>query len=595
MEAMFQQQMQRYQSDLQRQTTRFDLLGYLKLGFFVVLCISLYLTFTKDALFFGGFSGVLLIFNGLLWFLQFKVRSQMDYAKGMMAIHQQYLDRISGAWVNFPDMGEDFIDPEHPYSADLDIVGKKSLFQLLNVTHTWHGRQAFAQDLLNPSYDIQELERRQEGIRELSKEIEFSTKIQYPLSKIGSNASILKLLEELKDNRQLIPSKGLRVFLRMLPRITMIIFLSALLLKWKWLYGTACLLLFLQAICWILGILQTNKYLSPITNLPYRLASYSNVLHQLQAKTFSSQKLVEIQSKLAHGDSSAAQAIKSLGKITDRINVRSQGLVWLLLNILFLWDYQCALSLMAWKERYAQVSESWFLALGEFESLLSLSTLASSCSQVTFPQFTDDKHQFQGKALGHPLIANDTRVSNDFALEDQIAIISGSNMSGKTTFLRTVGINLILAKAGGLVCAESLTCSPFHPITSMRIADDLKEGISTFYGELKRIKAIIEMAKEEPGTLFLIDEIFRGTNSVDRLYGAKTVISELNRLGVCGFITTHDMELCQLSKEQKRIVNYSFSEDYQDNRIIFDYQIKKGPSTTTNAKALMKMVGILSE
>ena len=235
---------------------------------------------------------------------------------------------------------------------------------------------------------------------------------------------------------------------------------------------------------------------------------------------------------------------------------------------------------------------NWFESLGKFESLLSFSHFPNVVRNTTLPTITLGK-EVTAKEIGHPLIKNDLRVCNDVQIDNSIFIISGSNMSGKTTFMRTLGINLVLAKAGGFVCAKDMHVSQLNLMTSMRIADNLSEGISTFYAELKRIKGIMEMARIDENMLFLIDEIFRGTNSVDRLIGAKTVLERLNEQNVIGIITTHDLELAQETKEIDRIRNYSFNEHYTDSEINFDYKIKKGVSTTTNAKFLMKMMDII--
>jgi DNA mismatch repair ATPase MutS len=249
--------------------------------------------------------------------------------------------------------------------------------------------------------------------------------------------------------------------------------------------------------------------------------------------------------------------------------------------------------LQAWKEKYAPLAEEWFLAFGEFESLLSFSNLPNICSSVCIPVFDKSDKIIEVADIGHPLINNSIRVNNNLSVNNNIFIISGSNMSGKTTFLRTVGINLVLANAGSFVCAQKMTLSRFKIMTSMRVADNLNEGISTFYAELKKIKGIIDFANSNNNMIFLIDEIFKGTNSVDRFYGAKTVISKLDRLGVMGFITTHDLELCDLENQHIRIKNFSFSEHYENNQILFNYKITAGKSNTTNAKYLMEMIGIL--
>ena len=232
-------------------------------------------------------------------------------------------------------------------------------------------------------------------------------------------------------------------------------------------------------------------------------------------------------------------------------------------------------------------------SLGAFESLISFANLPRVCSNTAIPSCTEEKNYFEAKNLGHPLILNESRVSNDFKSNNNVFIISGSNMSGKTTFMRTIGINLVLAKAGSFVCAEGLKFSNMDIVTSMRIIDDLNEGISTFYAELKRIKMIIDVAHSNENTLFLIDEIFRGTNSVDRLKGAEEVLRELCATKVSGLITTHDLQVCDLESEFSNIINLSFSESFKEDEMYFDYKLKNGKSKTTNAEYLLRKVGII--
>jgi len=341
-----------------------------------------------------------------------------------------------------------------------------------------------------------------------------------------------------------------------------------------------------------LSVFKTAKYFEDVSHLSYNLDEYSEVVNALQNQNFKSEKLVEIQKCLVNAENSAALAIKELGQIASRVNLRRNMIAWVVLNITLLWDLTTAIRFEAWKQKYAQHAQSWFISLGEFESLLSFSHLPNVINKACVPMVAGNK-AICAKELGHPLITNENRVSNNVACKNNIFIISGSNMSGKTTLLRSVGINLILACAGSFVCAKEMNFSQLKIMTSMRIADDLSEGISTFYAELKRIKGIIELARQAPQMMFLIDEIFRGTNSVDRLIGAKTVLEKLDELSVIGMITTHDLELCNMSNDYPRIENYSFSERYTESEIHFDYKMKKGVSTTTNAKYLMKMMDII--
>ena len=592
LEEKYNNQIAEYEKSLQRYSRIFSAVGYLKLVIFILLVGSVIFTFSK------GFSvifcivslAILILFIYLLIYHE-KIHQELNYSKGIIAINKQYLDRISGKWTEFADIGEEFIDIEHPFACDLDIVGKKSLFQLLNVTNTWHGRHTFANDLLSADYSEKELLLRQQSISELSEDIEFANKVQYHTSKIGTDSAVLNLIQELKDDKPFIKSKSIKNILTFCPIFTTVFVIVIMLLQMKNLYLIGVILAVIQSLIWAFGISKLNQYLAPVGKFRHKLSSYSKVLEIILDRNFSSKKLNEIKSQLISSNSSATKAIKELDKIVERVNVRHNVLLYFILNVFLLWDYECAFMLDEWRSKYAKSVESWFSALGEFESLLSFSNLSNVCNHVCFPVITKENQVMEASELGHPLILNGVRVNNNFSAGNRILIISGSNMSGKTTFLRTVGINLVLASAGSMVCAKQMTYSLMKIITSMRIADDLNEGISTFYAELKRIKQIIDTAQKNTNMIFLIDEIFRGTNSVDRLLGATTVISKLNALGVMGIITTHDLDLCKLAN-QNRIKNFSFSEYYQNNKIHFDYRIREGKSNTTNAKFLMEMIGI---
>jgi len=581
-----------HETHLKKYNTLSNIVGYIKLLFVLLLSVLLCFLFTKSF-------PTILIAIGLIelvaltgfWIYHNKIHTKIDYSISIISINKRHLDRISGKWSNFTDIGAEFVDFEHPYSSDIDIVGKKSVFQFLNTTHTWHGRQAFASALLQPHFSTEELIKRQNAVMELNADINFSNHMEQNFSKIGTSHASQKLVEELKDNRLFIKSKAIKFLLIYMPIVTVVAIAAIILFGQKDLYIAATIIAAMQLIIWVAGMLKIKKYMDAVLRLPHKLNVYSEAIEIVKNQHFNSKKLKEIQSLLGTSEQSAAGAIKGLSKISDKISVRSNGLVWFILNVFLLWDYSCAIMFEDWKTKYAPFAEKWFLALGEFESLLCFSNLPNIYGNTCIPSVIGEK-TIVAKELGHPLIQTDICVNNNISCENNIFIISGSNMSGKSTFLRTVGINLVLGRAGGFVCAKQMNFSQMKIMTSMRIADDLNEGISTFYAELKRIKSIMTLAKQEPNMIFLIDEIFRGTNSADRFSGAKTVISKLNKMGVIGIITTHDLDLCTISEQYSRIKNYSFSEHYRDDQIHFDYKMKEGKSTTTNAQYLMKMVGI---
>lgn len=593
MDEKYQELMQFYNKRLEKNKKDYNFIANVNLLLFILMVTGLFYSPTPEVKYiFLGISACLFIVLITMWIVQYNIKKTMKYCKGMININQNYINRINGEFFKFEDIGEEFIDNNHPYSSDLDIVGKKSLFQMINSTNTWHGRQEFVRNLLYPDFNKKEIFKRQKAIDELSKKTTLSHDFQYTAQEIPNDKSIVSLVEVLKDNSPFLNSKLLTKILLYVPILVGSFCFLVLIFSIKSLYVASIVLLVLQLIIWRIGNSKTNNYLGA-TNSKYKLDNFTALLTILQNEKFESEKLMEIQNKLLNSEFSAYKAMKQLDTIMDMLSLNSNPITAVFFNVFFLWNFGCAFALEKWKNKYSSVSEQWFLSIGEFESLLSFSNISNVVEKTCTINILSDAKKISVVNMGHPLISNDNRIYNDFCIDSEISIVSGSNMSGKTTFLRTIGINLILGKNGCPVCAEKMEMALLDVITSMRIADDLGNGISTFYAELKRIKNILDMANKNINTIFLIDEIFRGTNSVDRLLGAKTVIMKLNSLKILGLITTHDLELCQL-ESNKNIINYNFSEHYENNKIIFDYKIKTGISKTTNGKFLMEMVGILS-
>lgn len=522
-----------------------------------------------------------------------KIGEEMNQAKVIIEINEKNIARIDGSWSEFSDIGKEFIDNSHNYSSDIDIVGKKSLFQFLNVTNTYHGRKQFASDLLTPNFTKEEIEARQVGIDELSKNIDFSENILYHLSGVNAEFNSERILKALSNDSKFSKSNTTKNLFKALPILTVLAIIIAFITDISTISLLAIELVIIQIFIWLIFAPKTSEFIAVIDNVPYKLKNYSLAFSDVENATFESPILNRIASHLSTSTLSASNGINDLNKITEMINYRKQGLFAIVLNALFLWDIQCCYRLETWKEKYGSSASNWFYNLGELESLISFSLLPIVCNNVTLPNFTEEKNSINATNLGHPLIKNSTRVCNDFSLNKNIYIITGSNMAGKTTFLRTIGINIILANAGSFVCANNFSCSPMKVISSMRIADDLNDGISTFYAEILRIKKIMTTCENEANTLFLIDEIFKGTNSNDRIYGAMAVIRNLNKLGASGIITTHDLELANLENEFNNIKNYSFSEKYANGEISFEYKMHQGKASTTNGKFLMEMIGII--
>jgi len=580
-----------------KETKIFKNLGIIKL-FHVIFVISMiFMIFTQRL------NTILLITSIIIsflliyfWFNQTKVKKNIDHAKALTNVYEKQLDRISGAWVGFSDVGLEFSNPDHPYASDLDIIGKQSVFQFLNTTATRFGREQFARDLLFPNYTESEIYSRQIAIKELSEDLIFAANMQVHFQKIGQHAGSKFLIKFLKESKSFIQNQKFENILTYGPLANIFIVGIIMLLRLHFLYPLALISIIVQLFIWVIYIFKTQKYLSDIDTISYNLKEYATVLKMLEERNFDSPLLTNLQKKLSlqnlNDYITASSSIRDLSKIANRASIRRHLIPWMFLNSLFLFDIITAINYNRWRKKYGLHVETWFNVLGHFESLISFSNLPNVISITTLPTITKQRNVL-GTEVGHPLITNKKRVNNDTNIKDAIHIISGSNMSGKTTYMRTVGLNMVLAKSGSFVCATEFSTYSADIITSMRIADNLNEGASTFFVELKRLKKIIDCAKINPETFFLIDEIFRGTNSVDRLSGAKSVLKKLEALDTLGMITTHDLEMCQLSKEIYRIKNFSFAEHYRDSEILFDYKLRDGVSLTTNAEFLMKMMEII--
>lgn len=589
MEPKYRELIDRYETEASEWNRKSNIMGAVKLVLFFVF-LSLAVTFwtVSHSVLCGLAAGI-----SFLLFAAASVRHEdiirnLEEKRGLCEIVKADRKRLAGEWKEFPDTGEEYVDDEHGYAVDLDIVGANSLFQFINRTHTCFGREKLAGDLLHPGYSDEEIRRRQEAVEELHSDYEWAARMEYYFSKIGLDRRFPELIAELEDLKRFLPFRHADYFVSLLRGVTCVT-IAFFCVKHSnaALYFLGMLILF-QLALGMLGDYHIKKYLGYTRTVAGKMAPYCEIIREWEGRTFHSERLCMIQSHL----SEAAEGIRQLSLISSHMKYTVHPVSRFLLDGLLLWSFKNAFDFQEWKLQYGEQARQWFALLGETESLMSFAGLAWNCSTVCLPLISGSGKKIKAKKIGHPLLRNEERVCNDFGMQDSIVMISGSNMSGKSTFMRTVGINVILAGAGGYVCAEWMSCPQMRILTSMRIADRTTEGISSFYAELLRIRTIIDAAAETDRLLFFIDEIFRGTNSADRIRGAEGVIKKLRSLNACGIITTHDLEICRLGDEEG-IVNYSFYEEYRDDEMYFDYRIKEGVSKTTNAEFLLRKVGIL--
>jgi hypothetical protein len=571
-----------------------SIFGTLRLLSFIIILFFLFLIIRKNlsnTTMFGLLFSIIIFTLFLIYDLN--ISSKLKAIQRLLLVNENYIKRIDGTWTEFKDMGDDCVDVEHPYSNDLDIFGKNSLFQLINTTTTFLGRIKLVNILKSPDLNVENIKKRQQAVKELSGKIEFCQNLQsqgMSNSKISNDTSTLLNYIENKD--EIWKESIIKVIVNILPVITIVCIILAVRLRTPMFFYILIVLFLLHALINILSVMNVYPVLDSIESFNNNFSAYSNILNLIENEQFDSSYLRELKEKL-YVKGKASDILKKLDTIISAINFRSNFLLYFTLNLLLFWDYRCLFFLRKWTDKYGDLVRTYLETAADFEVISSLSTISHLNSKLCYPTFSKDNTKIHATSLGHPLIETSERVYNNASFNNNIFIITGSNMSGKTTFLRTIGINLVLAYSGAQVCAEGFECGLLKIFTSMRISDDLSKGLSTFYVELTRIKTILDFLPKAEPMLFLIDEIFRGTNSNDRIIGAKTVLRNLNKPWCCGLISTHDFELCDLEDiDEGKIKNYHFREDYIDNKIHFDYKLRSGRSDTTNAKYLMKMIGI---
>ncbi|KAB2953409.1 DNA mismatch repair protein MutS [Heliorestis acidaminivorans] len=519
----------------------------------------------------------------------------------MEQINEDSLARLENRWFNFVEDGSAYIDEDHPYTSDLNIFGRASLFQHINVTTTLPGQNRLAM-LLAGKQDGKEVKplagsellSRQQAVQELASLLEWRQHFQAVGMDKGREKEDPQKIIGWVESPRLSLGKLQRLLIILLPVLTITTFVLA---NYQFISSVVPTLLLLLQIIYVALTAKGVKSAYDVTDgAVAELERYASLLKLLENQTFRTDLLKKMAESIQLHQGGASKQLKSLSAIVEWSYFRHSTVLHFILNNLLFWDLHVLKRLEKWKEENGKALHDWLNAVTEFEVLASLAILAHDHPDWAFPEVLDseDALLIDGKRLGHPLISNDSRICNDATLENnQSWIITGSNMSGKSTFLRTIGINLVLAYVGAPACAQSLRCSRAQIYTSMRIHDDLENHTSTFYAELKRIKAIVDASKADKPLVYMIDEIFRGTNSKDRIAGAKMVISRLCKGNTIGLVTTHDLELSALEEEKKGLIkNYHFTDRIIDEKIHFDYRLRSGVSTTTNAIALMKMVGL---
>ncbi|MCC8146182.1 MAG: MutS family DNA mismatch repair protein [Bacteroidales bacterium] len=325
------------------------------------------------------------------------------------------------------------------------------------------------------------------------------------------------------------------------------------------------------------------------------LRSYSGLIHSIENEKFSSGELTQLQSIFLKNEEKASDKFRKLAQLSNELEQRANLVVHLLLNPLLLWDIKKSIKLEEWKEKEGENLIVWIKTLGEFDAYCSLGIFSFNHPDYVFPNIVNEYFKMEGKNLGHPLMNRDKCVKNDISIQKHplFLIITGANMAGKSTYLRTIGVNFILSCIGAPTCAESLNIYPAKLITSLRTSDSLSDNESYFFAELKRLKMIINELQSGEKLFIILDEILKGTNSIDKQKGSLALVKQFIHLNSCGIIATHDLVLGSLENEfPDQVKNYRFEADIQDNTLSFSYKLREGIAQNMNASFLMEKMGI---
>lgn len=562
------------------------------------------------ALFIAGIAGLYFFFNQttlliicicltfLPLFILVKIHNRFfirkEWLETQARIIQEELQALSGDYSSFED-GKEYVNPEHPYSFDLDIFGRRSLFQSINRTCTFFGKVRLAEWLQNHLHEKTSIEKRQEMVREISEHTLFREQFRVAgLVHHGQSSDAEKIQAWSQSPAQYLHAGWVKAFIWGVPVINSLLLITSLAgwTSFSWLglsFGIFLVLSF--------GIIKRATYIQETYGKQLKsLNGYARLIALAKAENWKSAGMQELMERFNLNGQSPIQALQQLSKELDRLDLRNNQFLYVLLEGSIFFLLQEIVRIERWKVRYGQHISEWLETVGELDALCSLGTFAYNHPQYTYPELTEKPFCFLATQMGHPLMPASQCVKNDATIPSRpfFLIITGANMAGKSTYLRTIGVNYLLACVGAPVCCERLKLHPNQLITSLRTSDSLSDNESYFFAELKRLKRIIDLLNQGQQLFIILDEILKGTNSMDKQKGSFDLIRQFMQLKANGIIATHDLLLGSLIKQfPEEIRNYCFEADIKENELTFSYKLREGVAQNMNACFLMKKMGII--
>ena len=582
----YQKHFEKYQSEATSLYKKMTLLSTLRLLVFLLTAFGIYMTYGNWQIAVAiVVSGIIIFIFLLSRYTDLKSNRQLKIA--LRNINKTELEISAGDFHN-RDQGLIFQDPIHFYSLDIDLFGRGSFFQFINRTAINEGTSQLADAL--KANTIDDILKRQEAIKELASKPEWRQRYSATASLIKVETSANTIIAWLKDQKPFVP-----ITMKWIPYI----FLAATISVFAMFFFDMIAIAFLAY--WLLfGIVITGIYLKKINELAFHtdkvketFKQYALLLNQIENEVFTSELLLEKQKYIQSESEKASLIFNKLSKALDSLDNRSNLISAIFGNGYFLTDLKNSYKVEQWIKRYKDKVEDWFEVVSFFDAYNSLGNYVFNHPTYVFPIITNDKLAINAKELGHPLLNPQKRIDNDLLIEnEQFFIVTGANMAGKSTFLRTVSLHIVMANVGLPVCAKSSYYNPVKLITSMRTSDSLTDDSSYFFSELTRLKFIVDALQKE-SYFIILDEILKGTNSTDKAIGSRKFVEKLVASNATGIIATHDLSLCEIEKELEEVKNYYFDAEIINDELYFDYRFKTGVCKNMNASFLLKKMNIV--
>ena len=593
----YENNVEKQQSLINGLSRKLNQISFSRLGLFIAEILIVALIISLGFSWFLGMLTVVPIISFLVLVRrQSAVQNELNYARQLLWVYENEINVLANG-VNGYSHGDDFMDEQHPYSSDLDILGPGSVYAAVNRCNTSTGLDLLASSLLAPS-EKKTIALRQNAIKELAGYIDetfhFRAELQTHQPK---QLSVIKdkLEQHLPEQLKFTNNKVLRGYVKLVPFLTICLLLMGVIFGGV-MWNVFALIAVFNAGLTFFNLGSINKVYYGFTGSSNQLSAFAGVIKWTEGIDWKSVYIKELFSEAPdqyQGAPVSAQ-IRQLASIIQAFDARLNIIVSMVLNLFVLWDLKCSVKLADWHGRSSETLVKGLYRISQFEELISFATLTYNHPEWNFPAISED-FKFSATGLGHPLIADAESITNDFELAGQptVDIVTGSNMAGKSTFLRTVGVNMVLAFAGAPVYADAMSVSIFRVFSYMRIKDSLNDHTSTFKAELNRLKMILDAISNTPNAFVLIDEMLRGTNSKDKFLGSRAFIEKLISQHTSALFATHDLQLSEMEADHHQAVrNYHFDIQIINGEMKFDYKLKHGPCKTFNAALLLKEIGL---